>query len=167
MRILVTGPLNPVGRAVATALAGDGHQVRAFGVEAGGDPFRGDPRIECYPGWLRVGGSLEPVASECQALVHCGALDAPGKDRQAHAVHIEKGTLYARYAAEREPVGAFIAVFPPGAGRAWGKAVDQARAHVAGTHRLVPTTVVESDDPDTVVAEVRAAIARAAPKISV
>lgn len=167
MRVLVTGPLNPVGRAVVQALAKDGHQVRAFGIPAGEDPFRGDSRIECYPGWMQVGGSLEPVASECQALIHCANLDAPGADRQAHAVHIEKGTLYARYAAEREPVGAFVVVLPAAAGRAYGKAVDQARTHVAGTHRLVPTTVVESIDPEAVVAAVRAAIATAAPKIAV
>jgi hypothetical protein len=167
VRVLVTGPLNPVGRAVATALADDGHQVRAFGTEPGSDPFPGDTRIECYPGWLHIGGSLEPVLSECHALIHCATLDEPGDDRQAHAVHIERGTLYTRYAAEREPVGAFVAVFPASPGRLWGKAVDQARAHVAGTHRLVPTTVVESDDAETVVAAARAAIATAAPKVAV
>jgi NAD(P)-dependent dehydrogenase (short-subunit alcohol dehydrogenase family) len=166
VRILVTGSRNPVGRAVALALAKDGHQVRVFGIEPGSTPFQ-DSRIECYPGWLHVGGSLEPVLSECQALIHCANLDAPGDDKQAHAVHLERGTLYARYAAEREPVGAFVAVFPPSPGRTWGKAVAAAREHVEGTRRLVPTTVVESDDPDTVVAEARAAIARAAPKISV
>jgi hypothetical protein len=167
VRVLVTGPLNPVGHAVAMALAGDGHQVRAFGVPPGTDPFHGDTRIECYPGWLHVGGSLEPVLAECQALVHCATLDEPGEDRQAHAVHIERGTLYTRYAAEREPVGAFLAVFPASPGRLWGKAIDQAKAHVAGTHRLVPTTVVESDDADAVVAAARQAIAAAAPKVAV
>lgn len=167
MRVLVTGSLNPVGRAVVAALAKDGHQVRVFGIEPGSDPFHGNPSIECYPGWLQVGGSLEPVMSECHALIHCATLDEPGDDKQAHAVHIERGTLYARYAAEREPVGAFVAAFPASPGRAWGKAVDQAKTHVAGTHRLVPTTVVESDDPETVVSVARAAIARAAPKIAV
>ncbi|MFA5945079.1 MAG: hypothetical protein WC876_11515 [Candidatus Thermoplasmatota archaeon] len=166
MRVLVTGSLNPVGRAVVAALAKDGHQVRAFGIEPGTAPFL-DAKIECFPGWLQVGGSLEPVTSECQAFIHCANLDAPGKDKQAHAAHVEKGTLYARYAAEREPVGAFVAVFPTNAGRAWGKVMDQAKAHVAGTHRLVPTTVVESDDPEAVVKAVRAAIAKAAPKIAV
>jgi uncharacterized protein YbjT (DUF2867 family) len=167
VRVLVTGCLNPVGRAVVAALAKDGHQVRAFGIAPGTDPFHGDARIECYPGWLQVGGSLEPVLSECQALIHCANLDNPGEDKQAHAVHIERGTLYARYGAEREPVGAFVAVFPVAAGRAWGKVLDQAKQHVAGTHRLVPTTVVESEDPDVVVGEVRSAIGRAAPKITV
>ncbi|HUR25202.1 MAG TPA: hypothetical protein VM327_04205 [Candidatus Thermoplasmatota archaeon] len=167
MRVLVTGPLNPVGRAVALALADDGHQVRAFGVEPGLDPFHGDTRVECYPGWLQVGGSLEPVMSECHALIHCATLDEPGADRQAHAVHIERGTLYTRYAAEREPAGAFVAVFPPSPGRLWGKAVGAAKAHVAGTHLLVLTTVVESDDPETVVAAARAAILKAAPKVLV
>jgi uncharacterized protein YbjT (DUF2867 family) len=166
VRVLVTGSLNPVGRAVVAALAQDGHQVRVFGIEPGTAPFL-DPAIECYPGRLQIGGSLEPVMSECHALIHCAPLDEPGDDRQAHAVHIERGTLYARYAAEREPVGAFVAVFPARPGRAWGKAIQQAKAHVAGTHRLVPTTVVESDDPETVVAAVRAAITRAAPKIAV
>lgn len=167
MRVLVTGSLNPVGRAVVSALAQDGHLVRAFGIPAGEDPFHGRANIECYPGLLQVGGSLEPVMSECHALVHCANLDAPGADRQAHAALIEKGTLYARYAAEREPAGAFVAVFPVAAGRAWGKVVAQAKAHVTGTHRLVPTTVVESEDPEAVVAATRAALARAAPKIAV
>lgn len=167
VRVLVTGSQNPVGRAVVAALVKDGHQVRAFGIPAGSDPFHGDANIECYPGLLQVGGSLEPVAAECHALVHCANLDAPGSDRQAHAALIEKGTLYARYAAEREPVGAFVAVFPVAPGRAWGKVIEQAKAHVSGTHRLVPMTVVESEDPEKVVAAVRAALARAAPKIAV
>jgi hypothetical protein len=38
---------------------------------------------------------------------------------------------------------------------------------VAGTHRLVPTTVVESDDAEAVVAAARQAIATAAPKVTV
>jgi nucleoside-diphosphate-sugar epimerase len=167
VRVLVTGCLNPVGRAVVAALAKDGHQVRAFGIEPGADPFHGERSIECYPGWLHVGGSLEPVASECNALVHCANLDEPGKDKQAHAAHLEKGTLYARYAAEREPVGAFVAVFPASPGRVWGKVLGQAKGHVEGTHRLVPTTVVESDDPGAVVKAVREALVKAAPKIAV
>lgn len=151
MRILVTGPLNPVGRAVVTELAKQGHQVRAFGVEPGTDPFHGMANVECYPGWVWVGGSLEPVASEVRALIHCAPLDAPGDDRAAHTALLEKGTLYARYAAERELVGAFVVAFPASPGR-FTKVVAQARAHVEGTRQLVPTEVVESGDAQAVLA---------------
>jgi nucleoside-diphosphate-sugar epimerase len=151
VRILVTGPLNPVGRAVVTALAKQGHQVRAFGVDAGSDPFRGMANVECYPGWVWVGGSLEPVASEVRALVHCAPLDAPGDDRAAHTAMLEKGTLYARYCAERELVGAFVVAFPASPGR-HSKALAQARAHVTGTRKLVPTEVVEGGDAKGVLA---------------
>jgi hypothetical protein len=144
VRILVTGPLNPVGRAVVMALAQQGHEVRAFGVEAGLDPFHGVANVECFPGWCHVGGSIEPVASEARALIHCAPMDAPGEDKAAHALSVERGTLYARYTAERELVGAFVVALPANPGRAWGKVVGQARAHVEGTRKLVPTLVVES-----------------------
>lgn len=151
MRILVTGPLNPVGRAVVLRLAKQGHQVRAFGVPAGTDPFKGVADVECYPGHIQVGGSMEPVASECRAVVHCAPLDAPGEDKAAHTAMVEKGTLYARYAAERELVGAFVVALPANPGR-FGKPLAQARAHVEGTRKLVPTVVVETDDAAVVVA---------------
>lgn len=149
MRILVTGPLNPVGRAVVTALAGKGHQVRAFGVEPGTNPFQGVANVQCFPGWIQVGGSLEPVASECRAVIHCAPLDAPGDDKAAHTAALEKGALYARYAAERELVGAFVVALPAQPGR-WSKVVDQARVHVTGTRKLVPTRVVETGDAQAV-----------------
>lgn len=151
MRVLVTGPLNPVGRAVVLGLAERGHQVRAFGVEPGEQPFAGAANVETYPGWVQVGGSLEPVAVECRAIVHCAPLDEPGDDRQAHAAKVEKGTLYARYAAERELVGAFIVALPA-AGRAWSKVLEQARHHAVGTRRLVPTKVVEGADAEAILA---------------
>jgi len=143
MRVLVTGPLNPVGAAVVRALAGQGHDVRAFGVPAGEDPFHGVANVTCFPGWVEVGGSLEPVASEARALVHCAPLDAPGKDAQAHAVQVEKGTLYARYAAERELVGAFVVALPASPGR-FGKPVAAAKAHAQATRKMVPTAIVET-----------------------
>jgi nucleoside-diphosphate-sugar epimerase len=150
MRVLVTGPLNPVGRAVVKDLAAKGHQVRAFGVEPGTDPFAGVANVECYPGWVQVGGSLEPVATECRALIHCAAHDEPA-DRMAHAAKVEKGTLYARYAAERELVGAFVVALPAES-RAWSKVLGQARTHATGTRQLVPTKVVDGGDAKAVLA---------------
>lgn len=148
MRIVVTGPLNPVGRAVVKELAQRGHDVRAFGVEAGSNPFAGIANVQCFPGWVQVGGSLEPVASEARAVIHCSPLDDAGDDKRAHAAKLEKGTLYARYAAERELVGAFVVALP--SGRVWSKVTAQARAHVEGTRKLVPTRVVEGGDADAV-----------------
>jgi len=147
MRVLVTGPLNPVGAAVARALAAAGHTVRAFGVPAGEDPFH-DPRIECYPGDVATGGSIEPVAVECQALVHASGLDAVGKDKLAHAVKLERGTLYARFGAERELVGRFVVLLPESPGSAFSDAVDAAEAAAKGTKSLVPTTVLRASDRD-------------------
>src|SRR5688572_4920208 len=102
MRILVTGAANPFGAALCQALAQAGHTVRAFGVPAGEDPFHGAAGIECYPGDIVTGGSIEPVAAECQAIVHAANLDEAKGDRVADSVHIEAGTRYARYGAERE-----------------------------------------------------------------
>jgi len=146
MRILVTGPLNPVGAAVARALAHAGHTVRAFGVPVGEDPFQ-DPRIECFPGDVATGGSIEPVAVECQAVVHAAPLDE-GADRHALAVRIERGTLYARYGAERELVGRFVVLLPESPVRGTGNAVDLAEAAAKGTKALVPTTVLRASDRD-------------------
>ena len=151
MRILVTGPLNPVGRAVVKELAAKGHQVRAFGVEPGETPFAGMANVECYPGWVQVGGSLEPVAVECRAIVHCAPLDDAGDDKQAHAAKLEKGTLYARYAAERELVGAFLVALPT-ATRAWSKVLGEARVHAEGTRKMVPTRIVEGGDAKAILA---------------
>lgn len=159
MRILVTGPANPVGVAIVKALAADGHQVRAFGVEPGSNPFAGLANVSVFPGWVEVGGSMEPVAAECQALVHAAAFDAPGEDKAAHAVRLEKGALYARYAAERELVQRFVAVFPADAGRAWSKSIAAAKANVQATRKLVPYTLLEAADAASAVRGVQAAIA--------
>lgn len=143
MRVLVTGPLNPVGRALVAGLSAAGHQVRAFGVPAGENPFAGLANVECYPGDVALGGSIEPVACECQAIVHGSNLDAPGKDPKAHAVKVERGTLYTKYAAERELVGAFIHVAPWSPGARHSAALRQAEAHVDAAR--VPHNTVRAD----------------------
>ena len=68
MRVIVTGATNAYGQAIAEALAEAGHEVRAFGVPLGAQPF-GELPIACFPGTIEVTGSIEPVASECQAVV--------------------------------------------------------------------------------------------------
>jgi nucleoside-diphosphate-sugar epimerase len=160
MRILVTGAANPVGAAVCEALARAGHTVRAFGIPAGEDPFHGAANIECYPGDVVAGGSIEPVAAECQALVHAANLDAPTGDRVADAVHVEAGTRYARYAAERELVGHFIALFPAAIPRGLGPAVHQAEAHVKATRRLVPHFLLYVVTPEEAVRQVLGILAK-------
>lgn len=155
MRVLVTGPLNPVGAAVVQSLAKAGHEVRAFGVPAGTDPFHGLAGVECYPGDVATGGSIEPVAVECKAVVHAASLDAPGTDRQAHAVKVERGTRYTRYGAERELVDRFVCILPQSPEPAWSKALDAAEAHAKGTLE-VPVTILRASvrDPEAAAREV-------------
>lgn len=159
MRVLVTGAANPFGAALCKALADDGHTVRAFGIPAGEDPFD-DPRIEVYPGDIATGGSVEPVASECKALIHAANLDPPAGDLTAHAVHVERGTRYARYAAERELVEHFVALFPAAAPRGLGKVLKQAEDHVRATRQLVPHHILHVATPDEAAQQVRATLAR-------
>lgn len=160
MRILVTGAANPVGTAVAKALVKAGHVVRAFGIPAGEDPFHGAAGIECFAGDVAVSGSLEPVAAECQALVHCANLDAAAKSSNANSIHIEAGTRYARYAAERELVLSFVALFPARPRRVDGTAIEQAKAHVTRTRPTVPHHLLTVSAPEDAVAQVLAAVAR-------
>ncbi|MCA1819048.1 MAG: hypothetical protein ABR562_09160 [Thermoplasmatota archaeon] len=154
MRVLVTGPMNAVGSACVRALAAAGHEVRAFGVPAGEDPFHGVANVECYPGDVATGGSIEPVASECRAFVHASPLDAPGKDRRAHAVKVERGTLYARYGAERELVDRFVCVLPQSPEPAWMEAVEAAERS-AKAAREVPVTILRATarDPEAAARE--------------
>lgn len=162
----MTGVENPVGRAVVEALAGAGHEVRAFGVAPGADPFRGRAGVSCFAGVVENAGSLEPVASEAQVIVHCANLDEPAgsKDKVAHAVHIAQGTLYTRYAAERELVQRFIHVQPWSPGRAWAKALEQAETYVNGT-KVVPTSIVRADpaNPTAAVDEIVKLVKQIAP----
>lgn len=160
MRVVVTGAANPFGAAVCQALAKAGHTVRAFGIPAGEDPFHGVANIECYPGDIATGGSVEPVAAECQAFVHCSNLDPVGEDKAAHAVHVERGTRYARYSAERELVSSFLALFPASPARGWGEVLKQAEAHVAATRKLVPHAILHVATPQEAVQQVQAALSR-------
>ncbi len=147
MRILVTGVGNPTGAAIVAALAESGHTVRAFGVAPGTNPFADQPRVEPFAGDAFLGGSLEPVASECQALVHAAPLD-----RTATAYQVERGTLYARYAAERELVNHLVVLMPTHAPRALAGALAQAEAHAKGAR--VPHTVLAAETPEAAAREV-------------
>jgi uncharacterized protein YbjT (DUF2867 family) len=147
MRVLVTGATNPFGRAVIDAALAAGHTIRAFGVEPGLNPFGAKAGVEAFPGKVELGGSIEPVACECQAIVHCANLDEAGKDVAAHAVHIERGTLYSRYGAERELVNRFIVLLPESPERPFGKALAQAEAHAKATRPSVVTEILKVREP--------------------
>lgn len=150
MRVLVTGPGNAFGMQVCEALSKAGHQVRAFGLPAGTNPFAHLANVEIYPGVVEIGGSIEPVACECQAIVHCSNLDAPAKDAtaQAHAVHIERGSLYVRYAAERELVRVLVNVAPWSPGAKWSLALREATKHIEGSR--VPHVTVRADPANAI-----------------
>lgn len=148
MRVCVTGATNPVGEAIVRALALKGHHVRAFGVAAGDDRYDGFD-VQTFPGWVEVAGSLEPVLSEREALVHAACLDAPGKGRESarkHAIRIQKGTLYARYAAEREQVDHFVHVTPADPGKTYGALQEGAVSEVEATRGLIHVHVVVHED---------------------
>jgi uncharacterized protein YbjT (DUF2867 family) len=158
MRILVTGPANPVGAAVVRALAAAGHEVRAFGVPPGRDPF-GLPGIAIFPGRIDLGGSLEPVASECQAIVHCAALDAIAGSKAHRALVLENGALFARYAAERELVQRLVVVLPAQPDKADAEAIARAEARVKATRPTVPVTLLRAASPEAAARDVLAALA--------
>ena len=160
MRILVTGAGNPFGKAVVGLLLRDGHQVRVFGDdEAVIAPFAGLGTVHWYPGDVRVGGSIEPALSEREALVHVSGLDAAGKDLKAHATKVERGTLYARYGAEREQVDHFVHVTPSGeVPRAFRAAHANALAAARGLRGTINLTVVEASFPDQVARDVLKAL---------
>ncbi len=147
MRILVTGAENPTGAAIATALAASGHTVRAFGIAPGTNPFADQARIEPFAGDVALGGSLEPVASECQAIVHAASLDS-----KASAVHVASGTRYARFAAERELVQQFVVLLPADAPRSLSSAIEQAETLVKATR--VPHTLLVAETPEAAATQV-------------
>lgn len=140
------------------ALLTAGHEVRAFGVPPGSTLFDGLD-VATFPGTLAVGGSIEPALSECQALVHAATLDEPGKDAQAHAFHVERGTLYARYGAERELVQQAVYLFPESPARKWASVLAQAEAHAKATRTIVPHTILRVSDPSNAAKHVVAALA--------
>jgi hypothetical protein len=141
MRILVTGVRNPTGAAIAKGLAASGHTVRAFGLPPGTNPFADDARIEPFAGEPGLQGSLEPVAAECQAIVHAAALD-----EDATATTVETGARYARFAAERELVDQFVLVLPPNAPRSLASAVEKAETLAKAAR--VPHTILAAETPE-------------------
>lgn len=148
MRVVVTGVMNPFGAAVVRALAEAGHGVRAFGVPHDENPFQGLGNVHPHPGRIDVTGSIEPVLSQRQALIHCANLDAPGKDRKAHAFKIERGTLAARYGAEREQVDDLIALFPASPDARFAPSMEAAEAQVGRTRGFVNHRVLKVASPD-------------------
>lgn len=146
MRVLVTGATNPTGEAIVRTLAARGHPVRAFGVDAGDDRFAGIDHVTSFPGWVEVGGSIEPVLAERQALVHAACLDAPGKNKRQSAVRIERGSLYATYAAEREQVDHFIHLAPADPGRVYAHVQRQAIEHVETTRGDINVRILQVGD---------------------
>ncbi|MGB0652717.1 MAG: hypothetical protein ACPGQL_05905 [Thermoplasmatota archaeon] len=152
MKALLTGASNPHGRAIAEALLSAGHDVRLFGGEPGDlDGLEGlGGQVRWHPGQLEVGGSIEPVLSQREVLIHAANLDVlhqKVKDKHAAAVRIERGTLYTRYGAEREMVDLFVHVAPAGGDKVWGQVQEQATAHAKAARGVEVTVVNAAADP--------------------
>ena len=147
MRILVTGVQAPMGAAIVRTLAAAGHMVRAFGLAPGSNPFAATPSVEPFAGDAALGGSLEPVASECQAIVHVATLDAKPTARA-----VTEATRYARFAAERELVDQFIVVLPAAAPRALAAAL--AEAETLAKQARVPHTILAAETPEAAATQV-------------
>ena len=159
MRILLTGAGNPFGKAIVEALLRDGHHIRVFG--DGPETIRGLDRlgtVAWYPGDLQVGGSIEPALSERQVIVHAAPCDEPGKDARQHAVKVERGSLYARYGAEREQVDHFIHVAPAEPERAWRTVQQNAVQAVQGMRGDIVTTFIPAKTPEQAARDVVAAL---------
>lgn len=158
MRVLVTGATNPTGEAIVRALAARGHHVRAFGVPADDERYQGVGDVKAFPGWVEVAGSIEPVLSERQVLVHAACLDPQPKGRGGRrklAVRIDRGTQYTRYAAEREQVDLFVHVGPADAGRVWSDVQATAQRHADATRGIIQVrTVHAGPDPQATAEEV-------------
>lgn len=165
MRVLVTGATNPVGEATVRALAEAGHTVRAFGVDPADDRFHGLQGVTSFPGWVEVGGSIEPVLAEREALVHASCMDVVGKGKdnaRKHGIKIQKGTMYARYAAEREQVDHFVHITPSNPGKVWGDLQMAAVEDVEQTRGDIHVhVVVDEGDAAATAADVVAALGSA------
>lgn len=153
MRVVVTGAGNAFGRAIVHRLLQKGHMVRLFGGDQGVvREFEGEGTVQWHPGDLRVVGSIEPVLSEREVLVHAAPMDPPTGDRAQWAITLERGAVGCRYGAERELLDQFIHLSPAHPGR-FAQAHQRAVATVEAC-RKVEASVVTADDPDATADEV-------------
>lgn len=156
MRVLVTGATNAYGQAIVLELAAHGHHVRAFGVDPEDDRFDDLENVKTFPGWVETGGSIEPVLAEREALVHAACLDPVPKGRDGKrraAVRIQQGSLYTRYAAEREQVDHFVHVTPAEPDRTWKKLQEEAVAEAEKVRGDINFRVVRARGDPTATAE--------------
>ncbi len=157
MRVVVTGAGNPYGAAIVEALQKEGHMVRLFGGSA--ELSQRFPEAQWHAGDLSTIGSIEPVLAEREVLVHAACMDAPGRDKVAHAIHIERGTLGCKYGAERELVEQFIHITPAAPDRTYSVALARA-VGIVESCRTVATHVVLAADPAQTAADVIAAMGK-------
>ncbi len=142
----MTGASNPFGAAIVQALLDQGHQVRIFGGDASlQETF---PAAQWHAGHVATPGSIEPVLAEREVLIHAAGLDAPGKDKHAHAMHIERSALGARYGAERELLDQLILVAPSDMGR-FEQAHERAKVTVEACRKVSATVITASTPDDT------------------
>lgn len=134
MRVLVTGGTGFLGRNVASALAGAGHELRLLARQ--GSDLDGLPKAEIVRGDVTDAASLRSAVQGCDAVFHMAAVVKMWLPDRSPFEAVNVGGLRNVLAAARETgarlvyTSSFIAVGPTGP-----EPVDETRIHPGDRYR--------------------------------
>jgi nucleoside-diphosphate-sugar epimerase len=161
MTTLVTGASGMLGRAVASALAEDGHRVRVFQRGSAGIPAAD---IDEVRGSVTDHAAVALAVAGCDAVVHLAAkVSLTGPADEFEAVNVE-GTRALLDAASSAGVARFVCVSSPSVAHSGSSIVgddalpadpDSARGHYARTKATAERLALAADAPGFSVVAVR------------